>query len=97
MLSGNQYTFTFNIYWDWPEEFAEPKKAQTIDHLVLDELFPRYSTPSHLVIDNGNVNKFMKEMLEGLNIYNGTSPFYHPESNAKVETLNRTMHDILSK
>lgn len=52
-----------------------------------------------LVTDNDieNVNKVMKETLEGLNIHYVTTAFYHPQSNSKVEWLHRIMHNILSK
>ena len=99
--SGNQYMVTFiDMYSGWPEAFAVPnKKAETVANLLIDEIFPRFGTPLQLLTDNGpeNINKIMKQTLEGLNVHHVTTSFYHPQSNGKVERLHRTMHDILAK
>ena len=99
--SGNQYIVTFiDMYSDWPEAFAVPnKKAETVVHLLVDEIFPRFGAPLQLLTDNGseNVNKIMKKTLEELNVHHVTNSFYHPQSNGKVERFHRTMHDILAK
>lgn len=99
--SGNQYIVTFiDMYSGWPEAFAVPnKKAETVVHLLVDEIFPRFGTPLQLLTDNGpeNVNKAMKKTLEDLNVHHVTTSFYHPQSNGKVERFHRTMHDVLAK
>ena len=99
--SRNQYIVTFiDMYSGWPEAFAVPnKKAETVVHLLIDEIFPRFGAPLQLLTDNGpeNVNKIMKKTLEELNLHHVTTSFYHPQSNGKVERFHRTMHDILAK
>lgn len=99
--SGNQYIVTFiDMFTGWPEAFAVPnKKAETVAHLLIDEIFPRFGAPLQLLTDNGpeNINNIMKQTLEDLNVHHVTTSFYHPQSNGKVERLHRTMHDILAK
>ena len=99
--SGNQYIVTFiDMYSGWPEAFAVPnKKAETVAHLLIDEIFPRFGAPLQLLTDNGpeNINKIMKTTLESLNVHHITTSFYHPQSNGKVERMHRTMHNILAK
>ena len=99
-LSGNKYIVSFiDLFSGYPEAFACPdKSAQTIAHLIVDEIFPRYSCPLELLSDNGseNVNKVVKE-TEALNIHHVTTSFYHPESNGVIERYHRTLADVISK
>ena len=98
---GNQYIVTFiDIYSGWPEAFAVPnKKGETMVHLLIDEIFPRFGAPLQLLTDNGpeNVNKIMKKTLKDLNVDHVTTSFYHLQSNSKVERFRRTMNDVLAK
>ena len=100
-LSGNKYIVGFvDWYSGYPEAFAVPdKSADTIAHLIIEEIFPRYGTPLEIVTDNGseNVNRKVKETLEALNIHHVKTSFYHPASNSKVERFHRVLHDVLSK
>ena len=100
-LSGNKYIVAFVDWFSgWPEAFAVPDKtADTIAHLIIEEIFPRFGCPLELVTDNGseNVNRVVKDTLETLNIHHVTTSYYHPQSNSKVERFHRTLHDILSK
>ena len=100
-LSGNKYIIGFvDWYSGWPAAFAVPDKtAETVAHLVIDEIIPRHSTPLQIVSDNGseNVNKVMKHILKSNNISHVTTSFYHPQGNSKVERFHRTLHDIMSK
>ena len=60
-LSGNKYLIHFvDWYSGWPEAFAVPdKSAETVVHLILDEIISRHSTQLQIVTDNGteNINK----------------------------------------
>ena len=100
-LSGNKYIATFvDWYSGWPEAYPIPdKKGETIAHLLIEEIFPRYGSCLQLVTDNGTEfdNRIVKETLEALNISHVTTSFYHPQSNSKVERFHRTLHDVLSK
>ena len=100
-LSGNVYIVAFvDWYSGWPEAFAVPnKEANTIAHLIVEEIFPRYGCPLQVVTDNGteNVNKVVTEVMNMLKIDHVLTSVYHPQSNAKVERFHRTLHDILAK
>lgn len=100
-LSGNNYIIAFVAwYTGWPEAFAvADKTADTVTHLILEEIYPRFGCPLELVTDNGfeNVNKVVKETFHSPNIHHVTTSYYHPNSNSKVESFQRTLHDILAK
>ena len=100
-LAGNKYIVSFiDWYSGWVEAFAVPDKcADTIAHLILEEIFPRFGAPLEIVTDNGteNENKVVREVLQTLNIHHVRTSYYHPQGNAKVERCHRTLHDILSK
>ena len=100
-MSGNKYIIAFVDWFSgWPEAFAVPDKtADTVAHLLIEEIFPRFGCPLQIVTDNGseNVNKVVQETMRSLNIYHVQTSVYHPQSNAKVERFHRTLHDVLSK
>ena len=100
-LSGNKYIIAFvGWYSGWPEAFAVPDKtAETVAHLIIEEIFPRFGCVMELVTDNGseNVNRVVRETLDNLNIHHVTTSYYHASSNSKVERFHRTLHDILAK
>ena len=75
------------------------KTAETVAHLIIEEMYPRFGCALELVTDNGseNVNRVVKETLDTLNIHHITTSYYHPGSNSKVERFHRTLHDILAK
>ena len=67
ILSGNKYICFVDWYSGWPEAFAVPgRSAETVVHLVLDEIIPWHSTPLQTVTDNNteNINKVMKYTLD---------------------------------
>ena len=100
-LSRNKYNIAFvDWYSDWPEAFAVPDKtAETVAHLIIDEILSRFGCVMELVTDNGseNVNRVVRETLDNSNIRHVTTSYYHPSSNSKVEWFHRTSHDILAK
>ena len=75
------------------------KSAQTIAHLIIDEIVPRYSCSLEILFDNGseNIKKVIKETLAELNIHHVTTSFYHPQSSGLIERYHRTLVDVLSK
>ena len=100
-MSGNKYIIAFVDWFSgWPEAFSVPDKtADTVAHLLLENIFPRFGCPLQIVTDNGseNVNKVMKDVLETLNIDHVLISVYHPQSNAKGERFHRNLHDVLAK
>ena len=98
-LSGNKYIVSFiDLFSGYPEAFACPdKSAQTIAHLIIDEIFVRYSCPLEILSDNGseNINQTVKEILAELNIHHLTTSFYHPQSNGFLERYHRTLVNII--
>lgn len=100
-LSGNKYIIGFIDHFSgYPEAFAvKDKKAETIAHLLIEEIIPRHSVPLQILSDNGseNVNRVMKKTCKALNISHVTTSFYHPQSNGRIERFHKTLHDILSK
>ena len=100
-LSGNRYIVTFiDLFSGWPEAFAVPNKdSSNICHIILEEIFPRFSTPLCILSDNAaeNLSRIMKETLEALNIHHITTSFYSPTSNARLERCHRSLNQILSK
>ena len=51
------------------------KTAETVAHLFIEEMYPRFGCASELVTDNGseNVNRVVKETLDTLNIHHITT------------------------
>jgi hypothetical protein len=90
-LSGNKYIVGFiDVYSGWPEAFAVPNKnAENIAHLLLEEVFPRLFAPLQLLCEN--VSQIMKETLNALTINQITTSFWHPQSNAKIESFHTTL------
>ena len=84
----------------WVESYCIPDKrnATIVDKFVVD-YFPRAGWLEILLTDNGG--EFCQfEWEEYLNTHGidhrHTTPV-HPQSNGKVERLNRTLKDILTK
>ena len=100
-LSGNKYIISFVDHFSgWPEAFAVPDKtAETVAHLLIEEIFPRHGSPLQILSDNGseNINRVVRETLAALGIHHVTTSYYHPQSNSRVERFHRTLHDVLAK
>jgi hypothetical protein len=100
-FSGNKYIVAFvDWYSGWGEAFAVPdKSAETVAHLLIDDIVTRYGCPLQLVTDNGteNVNRIMRETLQELNIDHVRTSIYHSQSNTRVERFHRTLQNIISK
>ena len=81
-LTDNKYMNVFvDWYSGWPESFTVPDKtAETVVHLLLEEIVQRYSTPLQIVTDNcnENINCIMKHTLQEMNISHITTSYYHP-------------------
>ena len=65
---------------------AVPDKiAQTVAHLLLVEIIPRYNTPLQIVTDNDreNINRVMEYTLQEMNVSLVTISYYHLQGNSK--------------
>lgn len=100
-LSGNRYILAFVCHYSgWPEAYPLPdKSAQSVAHIFLEKIFPRFGCPQEVVTDNGteNVNAVMKEVFEVLNVHHIKTSIYRPQANSKVERFHATLHQVLSK
>ena len=99
--SGNRYIVTFIcLYSGFPEAFpTKDKSAETIASLLINEIFPRYSCPISLMMDNGseNCNRIMDETLKELNVTGIHISPYTPRVNGMVERNHKTLNSILAK
>ena len=100
-LSVNKFILKFvDWYSGWSEAFTFPDKtAETVAHLLLEEIIPRYSTHLQTVTDYGseNIDRIMKHTLQEMNNSHVTTSYYHPQGNSKVEQFHQTLHDGMSK
>lgn len=100
-LSNNCYLLTIiDLFSSYVEAYPLPdKRADNIAHILIDEIFPRYSCPLQVLTDNGSefVNSTFKEALASLNITHVRTSIYRPNSNGKLERSHRALMDVLSK
>ena len=99
--SGNKYVYTvICCYTGYLEAFAVPDKtADTIIHILLNEIFPRHSTPLVYLSDNGkeNTDKRVERALNYLNVKTIRTSFYNPRGNCLVESSHKALSNLLSK
>lgn len=82
----------------WIEIF--PLKKATVEacaRILVDEICLRYGTPRRVISDNGSqfVGAVMQHVLHCLNVNQGLTPVYYPETNP-VERKNRDMKSQLA-
>ena len=61
-----------DCFGDCPEAFAVPDKAaDTVAHLLIEEIFQRFGCPLQIVTDNvsESVNKVVQRTMRSLNIH----------------------------
>lgn len=73
------------------------QSAETVAHLLADEVVCRFGAPRILLTDRGVAfhNKMSGLLAARLGIEQRFSTAYHPESNGRVERLNSTLKTIL--
>ena len=73
------------------------KTTENIVHLLIEEIFTRYSCWLQLVSDNGreNISRVVKETLETLNIHHVTTSYYKTAGNSKCERIHKTLNDLI--
>ena len=74
-------------------------KASTVCTAFMDSWVSRYGVPEYIHSDNGVqfTSKLFQDMCSRLQIHASRSTPYHPQGNAKVERINRTLEDGLAK
>jgi transposase InsO family protein len=96
---GNRYVLTVIDYLTgWVEAYALPdQSAKTIIDAVALRLFTQHSKPRAIVSDNGQGfgSRQWAQFLEQSGVECRRTTPVHPQGNAKIERLNRTLKDIL--
>ena len=99
--SKNQYLVSFIcMFSGYPESFPTPDhKADTICHLLIDEILPRHGCPKQLLTDNAAemTGETFENTLSALNIEHIKTTPYSPTSNGLIEKYNGTIKNIIAK
>ena len=99
--SKNRFLVSFIcMYSGYPESFPTPDHtADTVTHLLIDEIIPRHGCPLQLVSDNGPelTGETFRETLTALNIQHIRITPFRPESNGLIEHFNGTIKNIIAK
>ena len=72
---------------------------QVVSDFLFEEIFTHYGTPREVVLDGGaqfTSHKIAKLMQKYGVKHRVTSP-YHPQVNGQVESINKTLENILTK
>ena len=97
----NRYAFTIiDEYSRYPEIFpVADKSAETIIHILLDEIIPRYGCPLKVKSDNGLEfkNSALEYTLKALNIEHVYTTNYNPQQNGILERSHRVLNDAIAK
>lgn len=98
---GNKYLLVFiDTFSGWVEAFPTKKETATmVAKKILEEILPRFGVPKIIRSDNGPA--FVSQVSQGLARQLGTNwklhCTYRPQSSGKVERMNRTLKEILTK
>ena len=98
---GNKYVVVIQDYLTkWPLVYAVPnQKAQTIAHILAEEVVPFFGVPEALLSDRGTnlLSYLMRDLCEILGMTKLNTTAYHPECDGMVERFNRTLKSMLRK
>ena len=99
--AGNRYVVVFQDYLTkWVEAFATPNQtAETIAHLLVNEIFCRHGAPEHLLSDRGAnfLSELVQDVCKLLSIKKINTSGYHPQTDGLVEKFNSTLINMISK
>ena len=99
--AGNKYVVVFADYLTkWVEAFAvKDQSAETIAHLLVEEIFCRHGAPQQLLSDRGAnfLSELVSEICKILRIKKVNTSGYHPQTNGLVEKFNSTLISMISK
>ena len=71
----------------WSEAWiVKDNTAETVMHILEQEVFPRYSIPKVILSDNGKElkKKLLNDLLKRMGINRRFSAPYHPQANAVI-------------
>ena len=98
---GNRYVVVFvDHLTKWVEAFAVPNQtAETIAHLLVEEIFCRHGAPQQLLSDRGAnfLSELVLEICKFLQIKKINTSGYHPQTNGMVDKFNSTLIGMISK
>ena len=98
---GNRYALTIVDHLSgWAEAIPIPNKSSAaVEAALAQEFIPRHASPEVMVTDRGLefLAGSFRKYLKGLGIEHRQSTPYHPETNGKVERLNRTLKEMITK
>ena len=99
--AGNKYVVVFADYLTkWVEAFAvKDQSAQTIAHLLVEEIFCGHGAPQQLLSDRGAnfLSELVLEVCKIPEIKKVNTSGYHPQTNGMVEKFNSTLINMISK
>lgn len=98
--NGNRFILVAVEYLTgWPEAWALPAtSAETVMECIID-LISRHGVPERLLTDNAKnfISEAVTTLCSKFNIQKIQTTTYHPQGNGKVERLNQTITNVLSK
>ena len=98
---GNEYAVIFVDYLTkWLEVFATADQTATsIAKLLVEEIVSRHGVPHQLLSDLGLtfLSKLLLTICDFMGIKKVNTSANHPQSDALVESFNRTLTDMLAK
>ena len=99
--NSNRYILVcLDHYSGWAEAYPLRQKTnEAVWSYLRNDYLPRHGAPQVIITDNGSEfkGKPFAEWLKGHAIEHRTTTPYHPQSNGKIERLNRTLKAMLRK
>ncbi|MCP4065802.1 MAG: transposase family protein, partial [Gammaproteobacteria bacterium] len=82
--------------WAYP---ITNKKAETVARVLVEQFYPAAGIPERVISDRGLefTNKLVSVLDDFYGIERSLTTAYHPKSDGRVERMNRTLLDMLSK
>lgn len=99
--NGNRWIITAIDYaTGWlVAKAVKDAEAETVADFLVQEIFMHYGPPKELLSDNGTnlLANVVEHYLRKLHTRHRYTTAYHPRTNGKVENLNGTLGDMLTK